>query len=117
MTIQRQQVATRYSEVAIHQGTVYLAGQVPRNPEADLSAQTRDVLEQIDVLLAEAGSDRDHLLSVTIYLADLADYEGMNAVWEAWLSAGHAPPRACVQARLADPAWKLEIVVVAAVKD
>lgn len=117
MTIQRRQVATRYSEAAIHQGTVYLAGQVPRNPEADLSAQTRDVLEQIDVLLAEAGSDRDHLLSVTIYLADLADYEGMNAVWEAWLSAGHAPPRACVQARLADPAWKLEIVVVAAVKD
>lgn len=117
MTLQRLHPATRYSEATIHQGTVYLAGQVPRDAIADIETQTRDVLEQIDTLLTEAGSDRDHLLSVTIYLSDLADYDGMNRVWDAWLRAGHAPPRACVQARLANPAWKLEIVVVAAVRE
>jgi enamine deaminase RidA (YjgF/YER057c/UK114 family) len=115
MPIQRLHVADRYSEAAIHHGTVYLAGQVPNDASLDIGGQTAEVLALIDQLLAEAGSDKNHLLMVTVYLRDLADYAGMNAVWDTWLNAGHAPPRACVQAALAHPAWKVEIVVTAAV--
>lgn len=112
--MQRLHVATRYSEVAIHQGVVYLAGQVPEDASADITGQTEQVLGLIDQLLAQAGSDKTQLLMVTIYLADMADYAAMNQVWDAWVVAGHAPPRACVQAALADPAWKIEIVGTAA---
>lgn len=113
-TIQRFHVATRYSEIAIHNGTVYLAGQVADDATEDIRGQTRQVLAAIDRLLAEAGSDKSRLLSAQIFLADLADYDGLNAVWDAWVVAGHAPPRATVQALLARPQWKVEIVVVAA---
>ncbi len=116
MTLQRLHVSTRYSEAAIHNGTIHLAGQVPRNPDADMAAQTADVLAQIDDLLAQAGSDRTRLLSVTIYVRDLADYTALNSVWDGWVVTGHAPPRACVQAQLADPRWRLEMVAIAAVK-
>ena len=112
--MQRLHVTTRYSEAAIHQGVVYLAGQVPEDASADITGQTEQVLGLIDQLLAQAGSDKTQLLMVTIYLADMADYAAMNQVWDAWVVAGHAPPRACVQAALADPAWKIEIVVTAA---
>lgn len=112
--MQRLHVATRYSEAAIYQGVVYLAGQVPEDASADITGQTEQVLDLIDQLLAQAGSDKTQLLMVTIYLADMADYAAMNQVWDAWVVAGHAPPRACVQAALADPAWKIEIVVTAA---
>jgi len=112
--MQRLHVATRYSEAAIYQGVVYLAGQVPEDASADITGQTEQVLGLIDQLLAQAGSDKTQLLMVTIYLADMADYAAMNQVWDAWVVAGHAPPRACVQAALADPAWKIEIVVTAA---
>lgn len=112
--MQRLHVATRYSEAAIYQGVVYLAGQVPEDASADIAGQTEQVLGLIDQLLAQAGSDKTQLLMVTIYLADMADYAAMNQVWDAWVVAGHAPPRACVQAALADPAWKIEIVVTAA---
>ena len=112
-TIQRLHVATRYSEAAIFNGVVYLAGQVPNDATQDIQGQTREVLAMIDDLLAQAGSDKNHLLSVTVYLKDLADYAGMNVVWDAWLNQGYAPPRACVQAALAKPEWKVEIVVVA----
>lgn len=115
MSIIRQQVATRYSEAAIHHGTIYLAGQVPEDDQLDITGQTRQVLAMIDQLLADAGSDKNHLLMTTIYLADMADYAAMNAVWDHWLNTGHAPPRACVQAALANPAWKVEVVVTAAV--
>jgi enamine deaminase RidA (YjgF/YER057c/UK114 family) len=115
MSIIRQQVATRYSEAAIHHGTIYLAGQVPDDDQLDITGQTRQVLAMIDQLLANAGSDKNHLLMATIYLADMADYATMNAVWDDWLNTGHAPPRACVQAALANPAWKVEVVVTAAV--
>jgi len=111
--MQRLHVATRYSEAAIYQGVVYLAGQVPEDASADITGQTEQVLGLIDQLLAQAGSDKTQLLMVTIYLADLADYAAMNQVWDAWVVAGHAPPRACVQAALADPAWKVEMVVTA----
>ncbi len=112
--IRRFHVASRYSEIAVHNGTIYLAGQVADDAGQDIRGQTAQVLAAIDRLLAEAGSDRTRLLSVQIYLADLADYDGMNEVWDAWVVAGHAPPRATVQAQLARPEWRLEIVVVAA---
>jgi enamine deaminase RidA (YjgF/YER057c/UK114 family) len=115
MSIIRQQVSTRYSEAATHHGTIYLAGQVPDDDQLDITGQTRQVLAMIDRLLADAGSDKNHLLMTTIYLADMADYAAMNAVWDNWLNTGHAPPRACVQAALANPAWKVEVVVTAAV--
>lgn len=113
-SIQRFHVGARYSEIAAHNGTLYLAGQVPDDASQDIRGQTAQVLACVDRLLAEAGSDKTRLLTVQIYLADLADYDGMNAVWDAWVAEGHAPPRATVQARLARPEWKVEIVVTAA---
>ena len=102
------------SEVAIHNGTVYLAGQIADDKTEDIGGQTREVLGHIDRLLAEAGSDKTCILSTTIYLADLTDFAGMNEAWDAWVPSGHTPPRATVQAKLADPAWRVEIIVVAA---
>jgi enamine deaminase RidA (YjgF/YER057c/UK114 family) len=107
-------VSARYSEAAIFNGVVYLAGMVPECEAPDITAQTRDVLAQIDQRLAEAGSDNTRLLRVQIYLADIRDIDAMNAVWDAWVPAGHAPPRATVQAALADPDWRIEVVVTAA---
>ncbi|MFZ5576562.1 MAG: RidA family protein [Pseudomonadota bacterium] len=112
--IERLHVGPRLSEAAICAGTVYLAGQVPElHPDADLEDQTREVLGHIDRLLHECGSSKAHLLSVQIFLANIADIGRMNAIWDAWVAPGHAPPRATVQAALADPRWRLEIVVVA----
>ena len=112
--IQRLHAGPRLSEAAMAGGTVYLAGQVPElDPDADIEGQTREVLGHVDRLLAECGSDRRHLLSVQIFLADIGDIARMNAVWDAWVVPGHTPPRATVQARLADPRWRIEIVVVA----
>lgn len=113
--IERFDVGPRLSEMAVHNGTVYLAGQVPDDASQDIGGQTRQVLAAIDALLTRAGSDKTRILMAQIFLADLADFEGMNAAWDAWVAAGHAPPRATVQARLARPEWKLEIVVTAAV--
>lgn len=113
--VQRFDVGPRLSEMTIHNGTVYLAGQVPDDPSQDIEGQTRQVLGMIDALLARAGTDKTRLLMVQIFLADLADYDGMNRVWDAWVPAGHTPPRATVQARLARPEWKIEIVATAAV--
>ena len=112
--IQRFEVGSRMSEIAVHNGTVYLAGQVAENASPDIQGQTRQVLAAIDALLARAGTDKTHILMAQIFLADLADFAGMNIVWDAWVAAGHAPPRATVEARLAKPGWKLEIVVTAA---
>ena len=112
--IQRFDVGPRLSEMAIHANTVYLAGQVPEDASQDIRGQTAQVLGAIDALLARAGSDKTRLLMVQIFLADLADFDGMNAVWDAWMPAGHAPPRATVQARLAKPEWRIEIVATAA---
>lgn len=113
-TLQRFDVGARLSEMAVHNGTVYLAGQVPDDATQDIGGQTAQVLAMIDRLLARADSDKTRLLMVQIYLADLADFDGMNAVWDAWVPAGHAPPRATVQARLARPDWKIEVVATAA---
>lgn len=112
--IQRFDVGARLSEMAIYNGTVYLAGQVPEDPTLDIEGQTRQVLAAIDALLARAGTDKTKLLMVQIFLVDLADFAGMNRVWDAWVPAGHAPPRATVQAALATPGWKIEVVATAA---
>lgn len=113
--IQRFEVGTRMSEMAVHNGTVYLAGQVAADPSADIEGQTAQVLAAIDTLLAAAGSSKSHILMTQIFLVDLADFAGMNAVWDAWVVPGHTPPRATVQAALANPAWKIEVVITAAV--
>lgn len=114
MFIQRRGTSSRYADSVTHAGTVYLV-EVPTCLDPDIRAQMTSLLANIDHLLAEAGSDRSHLLMVTIYLADMADYDGMNAIWDAWLPDGHAPARACVQARLAKPEYRVEIVLTAAV--
>ncbi len=113
--IKRFDVGPRLSEMAVHKGVAYLAGQVPDDGSADIAGQTRQVLASIDALLARAGSDKSRILMAQIFLVDLSDFAAMNAVWEAWVPAGDAPPRATVQARLAKPEWKIEIVVTAAV--
>lgn len=114
MEIKRLHVGKRLSEVAIHNNTVYLAGQIADDTSADIQGQTREVLSHVDRLLAEAGSDKTCILSCQIYIKDLADFAGMNEEWDAWVSPGHTPPRATVEARLADPNWLVEIVVIAA---
>ena len=113
--IQRFEVGARLSEMAVHNGTVYLAGQIADDTSANIQGQTREVLGAIDALLAQAGSDKSRILHAQIFLPDLGDFAGMNEVWEAWVEPGHAPTRATVQAALADPKWKIEIVVTAAV--
>ena len=113
--LQRFDVGSRLSEMAVWNGVAYLAGQVPDDASLDIRGQTAQVLAMIDRLLERAGTDRSRLLMVQIFLADLADFEGMNAEWDAWVSAGHTPPRATVQAQLARPEWKIEVVCTAAV--
>ncbi len=113
--IQRYEVGPRMSEMAVHNGVAYLAGQVADDASAGIEGQTRQVLEAVDALLAEAGSHKSKILRAQIFLVDLADFAAMNEVWEAWVMPGHTPPRATVQAALANPDWKIEIVVTAAV--
>ena len=114
-TIQRFDVGPRMCEMSVHNGVAYLAGQIAEDGSQDIGGQTRQVLAAIDALLARAGSDKSKILRAQIYLADLADFAGMNAVWESWVVPGHTPARATVQAALAKPEWKVEIVVTAAV--
>jgi len=112
--ITRIDAGPRMSEACIHGGIVHLAGQVPETAGADIEVQTREVLAAIDALLEQAGTDRTRVLRAQVYLADLADFDGMNRAWDAWVVPGHAPARATVEARLADPGWKVEVVVTAA---
>jgi enamine deaminase RidA (YjgF/YER057c/UK114 family) len=115
MTLQRYHVGKRLADMVVHNGTIYLAGQVANDLSADVTTQTRQVLATIDRLLGEVGSDKTKILSVTIYLPDMNDFGAMNAVWEAWVPAGQTPARATVQARLAASGYKIEIQVIAAV--
>ncbi len=119
LNIERVNVENRYSDMAIFNGVAYLAGQVAADLNNDIQGQMREVLNIIDVLLAQANSDKSRILMAQIYLADLADYAGMNGVWDAWVSdiKGHAPPRATVQAMLANPNYKVEVVITAAQKN
>ena len=113
--IQRMEIGARMSEVAVQNGTIYLAGQVASDARADIQGQTRQILAEIDTWLARAGSDKSKILMAQIFLTDLADFAGMNEVWDAWVVPGQTPPRATVQAALAKPGWKIEVVVTAAV--
>jgi enamine deaminase RidA (YjgF/YER057c/UK114 family) len=111
--ITRHHTTERMSQIVIHAETIYLAGQVG-NPEGDVAQQTRDCLEKIEALLAQAGSDKTKLLHCTIWLADMADFAAMNVVWDAWVPQGHAPARACGEAKLARPELKVELLITAA---
>ena len=116
MEITRLHVGKRLSDVAIHNGTVYLAGQIPDDTTADIAGQTRQVLEHVDRLLTEAGSDKSCILMCQIFLSDMQYFAGMNEVWDEWVAAGHTPPRATVESKLANPAVLVEIVVTAALR-
>ncbi|WP_286749798.1 MULTISPECIES: RidA family protein [unclassified Marinobacter] len=117
MTIRYLGSGPRMSQVIIHNGTVHTAGQVATDASANAQGQTQQILDGLDSLLAEAGTDKAHLLSATIWVADMADFSGMNSAWDAWVTPGRTPVRACVEARLAKPEWKVEIMVVAALPD
>ncbi len=113
--IERLHTGQRMSKIVKHNGTVYLCGQVGNGDT--VAEQTADCLSRVDALLQEAGSDREHMLQAIIWLADMADFAEMNAVWDVWVPEGHAPARACGEAKLARAALKVEIIVTAAVKD
>lgn len=113
--IQRFEVGSRFSEVALHNGVVYLAGQVPLDETADVYTQTQQVLAEIDKWLAKANTDKSKILMATVYLKEMTDYAEMNRAWDEWVAENNAPPRAAVEAKLANPNWKVEIVVTAAV--
>lgn len=117
LDLKRAHVGQRLSEYAVFNNVVYLAGQVPEvDPKADLRGQTREVLGHIDRLLEEAGSDRTRILSCQIFLTDITRIGEMNEVWDAWVAQGNTPPRATVEARLANPDYLIEVVVSAALK-
>jgi enamine deaminase RidA (YjgF/YER057c/UK114 family) len=113
MSIVRIDSDERMSQIVIHNGTVYLAGQVG-TPGDDTAAQTREILSEIEKLLAQAGTDKSRLLQATIWLADMADFEAMNAVWDGWIGGANPPTRATGQVQLAAPEYRVEIIVVAA---
>lgn len=115
MSIRRLHPGARLSQAVIHNGVVYLAGQIAPDPRAGVEDQTRQVLAAIDRLLSESGTDKTRILSVTIYLADMQDFPTMNRVWEAWVPADAKPARATVEARLATPEYRVEMQVIAAV--
>ena len=113
--IERMHTGQRMSKIVKHNGVAYLCGQV--GDGATVAEQTADCLARVDALLREAGSDREHMLQAIVWLADMADFAEMNAVWDAWVPEGHAPARACGEAKLARPALKVEIIVTAAIKE
>jgi enamine deaminase RidA (YjgF/YER057c/UK114 family) len=113
--IQRVNVGKRLSDMAVFNGVAYLAGQVPDDASLDIEGQTAQVLATIDELLKAAGTDKTRLLMVQIFVANMKEFDGMNKAWDAWVPAGSAPPRATIEARLANPDYKVEIVVTAAV--
>jgi len=114
MKIERLETKQRMSRIVKHNGTIYLCGQVAADATKDITEQTQTMLDKVDVLLAQAGSDREHILSATIYVKDMSYFAEMNAVWDAWVPEGHAPARACVAAKMAREALLVEISVVAA---
>ncbi|MCV0351388.1 MAG: RidA family protein [Nitratireductor sp.] len=111
--IKRVDTGTRMSQAVIHNGTIYLAGQVG-TPGASVATQTKDILAKIDALLEQNGSDKSRILQATIWLASMNDFAEMNDVWDAWVAPGHAPARACGESALATPEYTVEIIVIAA---
>ena len=114
--IARIGTTARMSKIVHHNGVIYLCGQVADNSDEPAGAQTENMLAKVDALLDSAGSDRQHILSATIYLRDMKDFSEMNQVWDSWIPEGHAPARACVQARMAREDLLVEISVIAAEK-
>jgi len=114
MSITRHHVKQRMSQIVIHGDTIYLAGQVGDDSSADITVQTQQTLQTIDNLLAEAGSDNSKILSAQIWISSMGHFAAMNAVWDAWVPEGHAPARACTEARLASPEWLVEVGIIAA---
>jgi len=114
MSITRHHTNQRMSQIVIHGDTVYLAGQVANDSNADITLQTQQVLQKIEALLAEAGSDKSKILSAQIWLTSMGHFAQMNEVWDAWVPEGHAPGRACIEARLASPDLLVEIGIIAA---
>ncbi|MCQ8848456.1 RidA family protein [Alteromonas stellipolaris] len=116
MTIERIETKQRMSRIVKHNGTIYLCGQVCADATQGITEQTQTMLDKVDTLLAQAGSDREHILSATIYIKSTEYFAEMNAVWDNWVPEGHAPARACVTADMAREALLVEITVVAAEK-
>ncbi|MFT2092368.1 DUF480 domain-containing protein [Paraglaciecola sp. 2405UD69-4] len=114
--IERKETKQRMSRIVIHQGTVYLCGQVCADATQGIEQQTQTMLDKVEQLLADAGSDKEHMLSATIYIKDMQDFAAMNQVWDNWVPEGFAPARACVQASMARPELLVEISVIAAQK-
>ncbi|HYC15081.1 MAG TPA: RidA family protein [Stellaceae bacterium] len=114
MSIQRLKVGPRMSQGVGYGDTVYLAGQVGDEGTPDVATQTKQILAKIDGLLAEAGTDKSKLLSATIWLSDIRFYDAMNKVWDAWVSPGNTPARACIEAKLARSDLLVEIGIIAA---
>jgi enamine deaminase RidA (YjgF/YER057c/UK114 family) len=112
--IERLHPGPRMSQAVIHDNTIYLAGQVAADPSQNVVGQTHQILDAIDQLLAEAGSDKTRILSATIYLADIGTFAQMNSVWDTWVPQGHTPARATVEARLATSVYLVEIQIIAA---
>ena len=115
MPIRRLAPEARLVGATIHGNTVYLAGQVADDSSLDAEGQMADILAQIDALLAEAGTDKRHLLTAQIFIQDFADFAGMNRAWDAWIDPAHLPARATVQAKLANPSWRIEVTGIAAI--
>ncbi len=116
MSIIRNHTRARMSQIVIHGNTIYLDGQDARDSSANIRVQTEQVLDTIDQLLSEAGSDKSQLLSAQIWLANIGHFTEMNQVWDAWVPEGHAPARACIEAHLATPEYLVEIGIIAAIK-
>ena len=114
--IERLETGARMSRIVKHNGTIYLCGQVCADATKDITEQTQTMLDKVEALLLQAGSDKEHMLSATIYIKDMSMFAEMNAVWDSWVPEGHAPARACVEASMARDALLVEISVVAAEK-
>ncbi len=113
--IQHIEPGPRMSEAVVHDGIVFLAGQVAEDCTTDITTQTRQVLAEIDRLLAQAGSDKSKILRAQIFLASIGEFAGMNSAWDEWVDKAAPPSRATVEAKLANPNWKVEIVITAAI--
>lgn len=114
MSITRKHTNQRMSQMVVHGDTIYLAGQVAKDSTANITVQTQQVLDKVDALLAEAGSDKSKILSAQIWVANIGHFAQMNEVWDAWVSEGNAPARACIEARLATPDLLVEVGITAA---
>jgi enamine deaminase RidA (YjgF/YER057c/UK114 family) len=115
MTIKRIEAGPRMSQAVIHNGVVYLAGQVADDPVPSVGQQTHQILARIDRLLASAGTDKSKLLKANIWLSDIRSFDEMNKEWDAWVAPGNTPARATVESRLAGTAYLVEIMVTAAI--